>query len=162
MTNSLEETRKITRLLNKTSEKCRLEINKLKSNILIYNNKYNYGEKIENIEITESIKYLGVMITNTKDCFRLQKEKILDKANKMANLVPAIIHRSSNKLLIGKTFWKNVALPKFLFATTVIPVNQGFMQKLQTIENKPCNIASVATDEPTPPPQPPVPLRTSP
>ena len=76
------------------------------------------------------------MITNNKDCFRLQKEKIIEKANKMANLVPAIIHRSSNKLLIGKTFWKNVALPKFLFATTVIPVNQAFMQKLQIIENK--------------------------
>ena len=86
--------------------------------------------------MTDCIKYLGIKICNKKDCLSEQKNEILNKAHKFSNLLPAIIYKSSNRLLIGKVFWKNVVVPKLLFAVTVIPLNQEFITKLQRIENK--------------------------
>ena len=35
----------------------------------------------------------------------------MNKARRYANLMPAVIAKSCNKLLIGKTYWKSAALP---------------------------------------------------
>ena len=52
------------------------------------------------------------------------------------NILPAVSYRSSNKLLVGKTYWKCVCIPRLLFASSVIPMNQNFIQHLQRSENK--------------------------
>ena len=39
-------------------------------------------------------------------------------------------------MLIGKTFWKGLALPKLLYATECIPFNQKELDKLQVIDNR--------------------------
>ena len=64
-------------------------------------------ETTENIEVKDRLKYLGITI----NCFKLQKEEMLKKASKLANMTRGIIERSCSKLLIGKTYWKNVPLP---------------------------------------------------
>ena len=94
----------ITKLNNIASE-CGLEVNKLKSHVLVFNRRENFDE-IKNIKTVESLKYLGVIINNQKDCFTVHKENLINKAQKLANLMPAVTRRSSNRLLIGKTFWK--------------------------------------------------------
>ena len=57
------------------------------------------------------MNYLGVTVQNKKDCFKLHKEECLNKARHRSNLMPAVIAKSCNKILIGKTYWKNAALP---------------------------------------------------
>ena len=135
LSNTKEEAQRYIKKLHEVAGKCGLKVNELKSNILVYNKKEEF-EEIENIEVTDSVKYLGVKICNKKDCFSDQKNEIINTANKLSNVVPAIIYRSSNRLLIGKVFWKNVVVPKLLFAITVIPLNEDFICKLQRIENK--------------------------
>ena len=71
-----------------------------------------------------------------KDIFSQHKEYLKNRATQLANILPAVSHRSSNKLLIGKTYWKNVCVPRLLFASSVIPMNQEFIQSLQKSENK--------------------------
>ena len=57
--------------------------------------------------ITNKINYLGVTVQNKKDCFKLHKKQCLSKARHRSNLMPAVIATSCNKILIGKTYWKN-------------------------------------------------------
>ena len=134
MSETKTEAEKMISKLNNIASECGLEVNKLKSHVLVFNKKENF-DKIANIETVESLKYLGVTISNQNDCFTLHKENLINKAQKVANLMPAVISRSSNRLLVGKTFWKGVALPKLLFSTTVIPMKANYIQKLQAIEN---------------------------
>ena len=42
------------------------------------------------------------------------------QARKMANLTYSIIARSCNKIMIGKTYWKNVVLPGALYALSIL------------------------------------------
>ena len=44
----------------------------------------------------------------------------MNKAKKYSNLMPAVIAKRCNKLLIGKTCWKSAALPSILHGTEVI------------------------------------------
>ena len=46
-----------------------------------------------------------------------------------------VIEKSCNKILIGKTFWKGVALPSILMGNQVTNLNLTQVEKLQTIEN---------------------------
>lgn len=94
-----------------------LKINKDKSNVLIFNSKLQI-EEIKGIKVTSDLKYLGITVTNKRNCFKTQKEKSLQKAKKLANLTYSIISQSCNKILIGKTYWKSVVLPSVLFGST--------------------------------------------
>ena len=60
---------------------------------------------------------------------------MLTKARKLANMTRSVIATSCSKLLIGKTFWKSVALPSILYGSTIIDLNEMEISKLQRIEN---------------------------
>ena len=90
-----------------------LEINKEKSNIIIFNMEQQPDE-IEDIKVVNKIKYLGIEIDNKRNYFKTQRQNMLAKARKMANLTYCIIEKSCNKLLSGKTYWKNIILPSVL------------------------------------------------
>ena len=47
----------------------------------------------------------------------------------------AVIEKSCNKLLIGKTYCKSVALPSILYGINVINLTEDDIKSLQTIEN---------------------------
>ena len=47
----------------------------------------------------------------------------------------SIIKRSVNKMLIGKTFWKNVVLPTILQGVGLMTFTSKEIKKLQVIEN---------------------------
>lgn len=121
-------------LLIKKGEETGLEISKEKSKIIIFNEK-EVIEKIKDIEVTDTIKYLGVEINNKKNCFKVYKKKVVQKARQMANMTYSMIVQSSNKLLIGKTYWKSIVLPTILYASAIIGFTKQEIEELQKIEN---------------------------
>ena len=114
---------------------CGLSLNKEKSNILAYNVR-NPPEEIEEIKLTENIKYLGTTISNKRNCFRDHKEQIIERAYRFSNQTASVAARSCNRLMIGKTFWKGVALPSVLHSTEAIAFTKEEINKLQVIENR--------------------------
>lgn len=135
LTQSLKEAEESIHILTHIGESCGLKINKSKSKILIYNNKQQ-PEEINGIAVTSNITYLGVLIENKKNCFNLHKKECLNKARKFSNLVPAVIARACNRIMIGKTYWKCAALPSILHGSEIIYFNNTEINKLQAEENK--------------------------
>ena len=132
---SLKETIDSIKILSEIADECGLSINKSKSNILIFNSD-EQPKEINGIPVTTCLNYLGVKVHNKKDCFSLQREECLNKAKRYANLMPAVIAKSCNKLMIGKTYWKSAALPAILHGTEVIYLSKKHINKLQIEENK--------------------------
>lgn len=91
-----------------------LEVNKQKSNIIIFNME-NKPENIGGISVGDRIKYLGIIVNDKKNCFQMQKEEMFRKARRLANMTYNVIEKSCSRMLIGKTYWKNVALPSILY-----------------------------------------------
>ena len=127
---SLQEARESIQVLTDINK-----INKRKSCILIYNNK-NQPTQIEDIPVTSSFVYLGVTLQNKRDCYKLHRIESMNKAKKYSNLMLAVIAKSCNKLLIGKTYCKSAALPSILHGTEVIFLSKKYIADLQTVENK--------------------------
>ena len=82
LAHSIEEAKNNIRILVDISKKCGLDINKEKSNIIICNMK-EQPDSIEDIKVTDKIKYLGLEIDNKRNYFKSQKENILEKAQRV-------------------------------------------------------------------------------
>ena len=122
--------------LRKESEKYGLRINDSKSNIIIFNDKDEIKEtEISGIKVEQKIKYLGVLIDGKRNMFDSQKKEMINKAKKMENMTYGIIERSCNRVMIGKTYWKDVVLPSILHAVEIIDLTKEEIKKLQIIEN---------------------------
>ena len=50
----------------------------------------------------------------------------------------SVISRCTNRMLIGKTYWKCVALPAILYGSNVIEWKVNEIEKLQVIQNQVC------------------------
>ena len=134
MATSIEEAKENIKALIEVCGDCGLEINKDKSNIIIFNMKDKPAE-IEGIKVTESIKYLGLEIEGKRNMFAKQKKNMIRKAEKLANMAYSVIAKSCHKVIIGKTYWKNIALPAILYGTAVMNITETEIKKLQRIEN---------------------------
>ena len=66
---------------------------------MIFNLK-DQPEYLGNIKVVPKVKYLGIEIDNKRNYFKTQRDKILQKARKMANITYSVIERSWNKLMI--------------------------------------------------------------
>ena len=109
-----------------------LEINTQMSKIIIFNMKQK-PDTIGNIKVAEKLKYLGVTVNDKRNCFQVQKEEMFQKASKLANMTYSVIGKSCSRILIGKTYWKNVALPSILYGTNIMDINK---KGRQTAENR--------------------------
>ena len=134
LNHTIQETRNSVNKLIGISKECGLEINKKKSHIIIFNMK-EQPSSIEDVEVKSSIKYLGIEVENSRNIFKRQKKIMIEKAQKMGNMTYSVIKKSCNKLLIGKTYWKSLALPSILYGTNIMPITEGEINKLQVIEN---------------------------
>ena len=112
-----------------------LRLNRKKCCLLAVNDKETHKE-VENLKPMSEIMYLGVKINNGKSEFKAQNEEMIKKGNRMFGVIYSILGRSCNRLLIGKTFWKNMALPNILYGSEAICLNKNTLDKLQVIENK--------------------------
>lgn len=134
LSHSIDEAQHSIRLLTEISRECGLEINKNKSKIIIYNLE-NSPQQIENIQVCEEIKYLGLTLLNNRNIFTKQKKIMIEKAQKLANLTYSIIAKSCHKITVGKAYWKSVCLPSILYGANVINFTERDIQQLQIIEN---------------------------
>lgn len=134
VSHSVEEAKQNIRTLLEISKECGLEINKDKSKIIIHNAEHK-PESIEGIIVTKEIQYLGLTITEDRNLFKTQKNNMIQKARKLANMTYSIIAKSCHKITIGKTYWKNVCLPSILYGANIINFTEEEINKLQRIEN---------------------------
>ncbi|XP_050714164.1 uncharacterized protein LOC126997158 [Eriocheir sinensis] len=66
----------------------------------------------------------------------MQKEEMFRKARRLANMTYNVIEKSCSRMLKGKTYWKNVALPSILYGVNIINITKTDIKKLQRIENE--------------------------
>ena len=59
-------------------------------------------EHLCNIKVVQKMKNLGIEIDNKINYVKIQRDKIIQNARKMANITYCVIEKSCNKLLIGK------------------------------------------------------------
>ena len=130
-----EATKKNLDLIIETSRRFGLEINKEKSNILIYNGDENV-EKMEDIEVKKSIKYLGLEINNKRDIFETQKQLLIEKARKYQPLTHKVLLTSCNRMEIGKHYWKQEIMPRVLHGVGLMNMTKIEITELQTLENE--------------------------
>ena len=135
LTHTVVEAEKAIDKLIEVGGECGLTINMIKSKILIFNMKEK-PISIRGIKVVREIKYLGVKINDTSNCFKNQKLEAIAKADRMANLTYPVIAQSCHKLLIRKNYWKSVILPSVLYGCSVIEFTKTEIEKLQIIENK--------------------------
>ena len=130
-----KDARENLKIIIETSRKFGLEVNKEKSNILIYN-KEEEITRIEEIEVVKKIKYLGLEIDDDRDMFKSQRKIIIDKIKRYKPLTNQVIETSCNRLLIGKTFWKQVVMTGALHGVGLINLAKTEMDELQVAENE--------------------------
>ena len=134
---SLHDCSSSIEILMTVARECGLEINEKKSKILIYTASDTQScTHIRNIEIVNSIKYLGVTLTNKRNCFNEHKKLSLLKAQRLSNVFYSVMTRACDRLLIGKTFWKGLAMPAFLYGSEVIHYTKTELLKFQVLDNK--------------------------
>ena len=100
----------------------------------MYGGKEEY-EHIGGIEVVEKFKYLGIIIDNSRDIFKTQKEDIRKRTKKFENLTYSVISKCCNRMLMGKTYWKDVALPSALHGASLMNPGRDLIDKLKCIEN---------------------------
>ena len=132
-----EEAKKDIEEIQKIAMNYGLEINKSKSNIMIFNTNHR-DEELAGIKVVNSMKYLGITICDGKDMYRKHKENKILLAEKLANVTFSVLNRSCNRLLIGKTYWKSVALPAILYGSSIIDWNKKEIDKMQVQQNNVC------------------------
>ena len=81
------------------------------------------------------LKYLGIVINDNVRCFKRHKEEKIRQARKMANMTYSVMHKSCNKIMIGKVYWKSVVLLAVLAGTSVLCWTKSELEMLQKIEN---------------------------
>ena len=134
LANSVREMERMIDVLVEETAKIGMMVNRDKCNVMIFNRKKEI-DNIRRMKVVREVKYLGVWISDGKDYFRKHKELVIGRARRMANITFSVIHKSCNKLLVGKTYWKNVVLPSLLHGNSVIIWNVAEMEKLQRSEN---------------------------
>ena len=82
---SLEGAKENLDIITDVSRDFGLEINIEKSNVMIFNLK-DQPEYLGNLKVLPKVKYLGIEIDNKRNYFKTQRDKILQKARKMANI----------------------------------------------------------------------------
>ena len=93
-------------------------------------------EDIEEVKVVNNMKYLGIVLDNKKNMYKSQKYNMIQKAKKLANMTYNITKTCCNKILIGKAYWKSIALPSILYGSSIINITNTEINKLQRIENQ--------------------------
>lgn len=69
------------------------KIYRTKCNIITFNMN-NKPEQIKGINVGDRLKYLGISINDSKNCFMEQKKLVLEKARRITNLTCPVIARN--------------------------------------------------------------------
>ena len=112
--NTLRQAEQLLDVMRGVVVKCGLEILNYRGTVI---------NQVLGMKVVDQLKYLGVTVSNKKNCFlQYTKDKIL-QARKIPIVTYSIIVRSCNKIMIGKTYWKSVFLQGVLYATAILTWN---------------------------------------
>ena len=101
---NMGDLRKMIKRLYEVTEELGMRINRDKSNVMIFINNGNKPRHVEGMKVVDRIKYLGIDVVNLRDCFKeYRKEKIM-MSHRMSNLAYSVVHRSCDKVCIGRTY----------------------------------------------------------
>ena len=134
LASSVQDAERVVEKVVEAGLECGLEINKQKSNIVVFNMK-DKPREIAGIEVKDKIKYLGITVNDSKNLFKTHKQNMIEKATRLSNLTHSVIARSCSRLLIGKAFWKSIALPSILYGANIVEFTKQDIEKLQRLEN---------------------------
>ena len=132
---SCGEAEDMIQMVIEVAGECGLNINKGKSNVLLFNHDGTRPEEVGGIRVSNTIRYLGADARGSKMCFCAYRKGKIQLAERMANLTFSVISRSCDKLLIGKTYWKSVVQPRVLSAVAVVVWTKEERKQLQRVEN---------------------------
>ena len=113
-----------------------MNINKGKSNVLLFDHDGIGLEEVKGIRVSNTIRYLGADMEDSRMCFREYIKGKIQFAETMANLTFSVISKSCDKLLIGKTYWKSVVQPRVWSAAAVVMWTKEERKQLQIVENR--------------------------
>ena len=133
--NNEEDIENLLKMTEIAAEECGLILNRSKCKVMMFNNKQKL-EKISNIDVVDEIVYLGILIRNQKKWYLSNNKKCIEKANKLCNNLYSVLGNSCNRMLIGKTYWKILALPNILYGQEIVIYNKNDIDRLQVIENR--------------------------
>ena len=102
LTKSVCEMRNLIEIIEVTGRKIGLEINRSKSASMIFNMN-NKPRAISGISIVSEMKYLGLTINDTRNCFKKNKESKLKNLERMANLTYSVKMKSCNRIMMGNS-----------------------------------------------------------
>lgn len=134
LASSIEDAERVVEETVIIAGECGLEINKEKSKALIFNMQ-DKPQEIAGIRASKTVKYLGITLNDSRNMFKEHKRLMVEKAMKMANITYSVVARSCARMLIGKTYWKSIALPVVLYGSKIMDFTKQEIGKLQRIEN---------------------------
>ena len=98
--------------------------------------RYKRCKTVRGIQEFDKIKYLGITIDNSRQCFTTHVGNSYNGARKMLAVLYSILGTCCNRLLIGKTFWKGLALSNFMYGSDVVVYGSNGLGKLQSFDNQ--------------------------
>ena len=128
-----EDIRKGIEIVRRIGEEYGLKMNMRKTKCMIFN-----GDKrmeIGGVEVVEEMRYLGVIVENKRDMYGRQRREMVAKVRQMSSMTNSVIEKSCHRVMMGKTYWKGVVLPKVLFAAEAVNLKEEDVVKLQRAEN---------------------------
>ena len=121
-------------VLEAGARECGLSISKEKSKVMVFGG-CDGARRVRGMEVVDEIRYLGVVVSARRDCFRKNRMERIESAERMVNMTYSVVERSCDRLLMGKTFWKSVVLPGVLHAGELMVWSRSELDKLQRLEN---------------------------
>merc|ERR1711891_24250 len=123
------------RILKKKAQEYGLKMNDSKSKIIQVRGTEK-ARRIEGLEVVETVKYLGVTLGGVgRDVFREERNNVVERAQKKALALHSYVKKSYDVASVGKTLWKQQAVPGIMFGKQVVTLNKNIREKLQVIEN---------------------------
>ena len=92
-------------------------------------------ERIIEIDMLHELKCQGIIVNDKTQCFKRHKEEKIKQPRKMENMTYLVMHKSCNKIMIGKVYWKSVVLPSVFLGASLICWTKLEMEVLQRIKN---------------------------
>ena len=132
---STSDLNKILEIFTSEANKLGLNINVNKSSLIVFNDKSFNDKTFKEFKVANELKYLGVTISNNKDILNNFKKDKVKKGRSLANMIFSILGRCCNRLLVGKTYWKNLALPQIMYVNEVTTFSKNELNELQKIDN---------------------------
>ena len=93
---SCGEAEDMIKMVVEVAGECGLNINKGTSNVLIFNHDRIRLEEVVGIKVSNTIRYLGADVGDSRKCFREYRKGKIQLAERMANLTFSVINSDIN------------------------------------------------------------------